>query len=68
MRVAAREHVRAGVPLEEAVMHFRKMVEHEALESVRGNRSRAAELLKVHRNTLCRDLQRDKRGRRSQVW
>ena len=45
-----------GVRLGDAVTEFEKRFIRHALESSRGNQSRAAKLLGIHRNTLSRKL------------
>jgi DNA-binding NtrC family response regulator len=44
------------LPLKEAIKAFEKQYVGAALESVNGNRTRAAELLGIHRNTLAAKL------------
>jgi two-component system response regulator AtoC len=41
-----------GLPLKDAMREFERQAIHRALKSTRGNQSRAAELLGIHRNTL----------------
>ncbi len=45
-----------GMTLKDAVNAFERHYIMETLESVNGNRNRAAEILKVHRNTLLRKM------------
>jgi hypothetical protein len=46
----------AGMSLHEAEEHLRDAIVHEALRRSKGNRTRAARLLRVHRNTFTRLL------------
>jgi len=46
-----------GMKLKDAVAFFEKQYIMETLESVDGNRSEAAEILGIHRNTLLRKLE-----------
>jgi DNA-binding NtrC family response regulator len=48
--------VERGILLEEAVKEFEKKFIKRALERANGNRSRAAKLLGIHRNTLSRKV------------
>ncbi len=55
-----------GIRIGEAVEEFEKRFIKLALENARGNYSRAAKLLGIHRNTLSRKIERyslDKRPR-----
>jgi Fis family transcriptional regulator, factor for inversion stimulation protein len=45
-----------GIRLEEAVTEFEKKFIRRVLEGAKGNQSRAAKLLGIHRNTLSRKL------------
>lgn len=45
-----------GILLEEAVVEFEKKFIKRALERSNGNRSRAAKVLGIHRNTLSRKV------------
>lgn len=45
-----------GIRLDEAVTEFEKKFIRRVLEGARGNQSRAAKLLGIHRNTLSRKL------------
>ena len=59
-----------GIKFEEAVAEFEKKLIRKALEKNKGNQSRAARLLGIHRNTLSRKIlqydlnQKPKRQRR----
>lgn len=56
-----------GILLEEAVAEFEKKFIRRVLEHSRGNQSRAAKVLGIHRNTLGRkvgDYKLDRVGRR----
>jgi len=46
----------SGIPYEEAVREFKKQYLREVLEAHRGNQSKAAEELGMHRNTLSRAM------------
>jgi transcriptional regulator with PAS, ATPase and Fis domain len=48
--------VEGGIRLEEAVGEFEKKFIRRALEQSKGNRSRAAKVLGIHRNTLSRKV------------
>lgn len=48
--------VERGIPLEEAVTEFEKKFIKRVLEHQNGNRSRAAKILGIHRNTLSRKV------------
>ena len=48
----------AGYTLHEALQHFERAYLHRALEQTGGNRTVAARLLGIHRNTLLRRLAR----------
>lgn len=48
--------VERGILLEEAVVEFEKKFIKRALERANGNRSRAAKVLGIHRNTLSRKV------------
>jgi DNA-binding NtrC family response regulator len=48
--------VDGGIRLEEAVGEFEKKFIRRALERSKGNRSRAAKFLGIHRNTLSRKV------------
>jgi len=50
------EMVDRGILLEEAIEEFEKRFIKAAMEGSRGNQSRAARLLGIHRNTLSRKL------------
>jgi DNA-binding protein Fis len=59
--------VERGILLEEAVAEFEKKFIRRVLEHARGNQSRAAKVLGIHRNTLGRkvgDYKLDRVGRR----
>lgn len=45
-----------GIRLEEAVTEFEKKFIRRVLEGAKGNQSRAAKLLGIHRNTLSRKV------------
>jgi Fis family transcriptional regulator, factor for inversion stimulation protein len=45
-----------GIRLEEAVTEFEKKFIRRVLDGARGNQSRAAKVLGIHRNTLSRKL------------
>ena len=45
-----------GILLEEAVTEFEKKFIKRVLEHARGNQSRAAKVLGIHRNTLSRKV------------
>ena len=58
--------VERGILLEEAVAEFEKKFIRRVLEHERGNQSRAAKVLGIHRNTLSRkvgDYKLDRIGR-----
>jgi DNA-binding NtrC family response regulator len=46
----------SGVPYEEAVREFKKQYLREVLVAHRGNQCKAAEELRMHRNTLSRAM------------
>ncbi|MGH7461674.1 MAG: helix-turn-helix domain-containing protein [Longimicrobiales bacterium] len=48
--------VERGVLLDEAVNEFEKKFIRRALERAKGNQSRAARVLGIHRNTLSRKV------------
>ena len=48
--------VEHGILFDEAVGEFEKRFIKRVLDRVRGNRSRAADVLGIHRNTLSRKL------------
>lgn len=48
--------VERGILLEEAVAEFEKKFIRRVLEHERGNQSRAAKILGIHRNTLSRKV------------
>ena len=59
--------VERGILLEEALTEFEKKFIKCVLESAKGNQSRAAKILGIHRNTLSRkvaDYKLDHVGRR----
>ena len=59
--------VQRGILLEEALTEFEKKFIKLVLESAKGNQSRAAKILGIHRNTLSRkvlDYKLDHAGRR----
>ena len=45
-----------GIGLHEAEEMFRYAFMHRALERTKGNRSEAAQLMKIHRNSLLRSI------------
>ena len=45
-----------GIHFDEAVNEFEKKFIKRVLDRSRGNQSRAARLLGIHRNTLCRKI------------
>lgn len=47
-----------GILLEEAVEEFEKRFIKAAMDGAKGNQSRAARLLGIHRNTLSRKLEK----------
>jgi Fis family transcriptional regulator, factor for inversion stimulation protein len=56
-----------GILLEEAITEFEKKFIKRVLEHSKGNQSRAAKVLGIHRNTLSRkvsDYKLDQAGRR----
>ena len=55
--------VERGILLEEAVTEFEKKFIKCVLERLKGNQSRAAKVLGIHRNTLSRKLGEYKLGR-----
>jgi len=50
------EMIEQGILLDEAVGAFEKKFIQTALERTKGNQSKAAEVLGVHRNTLSRKI------------
>ena len=59
------EMIERHILLEEAVSEFEKRFIQTALSKTRGNQSKAAEVLGVHRNTLSRKITQHKlNGRR----
>ena len=59
--------VERGILLEEALTEFEKKFIKCVLEDAKGNQSRAAKVLGIHRNTLSRkvlDYKLDQAGRR----
>jgi Fis family transcriptional regulator len=59
--------VQRGILLEEALTEFEKKFIKNVLEGAKGNQSRAAKILGIHRNTLSRkvfDYKLDQAGRR----
>jgi DNA-binding protein Fis len=48
--------VERGILLEEAVVEFEKKFIRRVLENLKGNQSRAAKVLGIHRNTLSRKV------------
>jgi Fis family transcriptional regulator, factor for inversion stimulation protein len=54
-----------GILLEEAVGEFEKRFIKAAMEGSKGNQSRAARLLGIHRNTLSRKLGKFRLDRRN---
>ncbi|MGH9470360.1 MAG: helix-turn-helix domain-containing protein [Terriglobia bacterium] len=46
-----------GVHYEDAISEFQKRFIRKALEKNEGNRSKAAQMLGIHRNTLSRKLE-----------
>lgn len=48
--------VERGILLEEAVNEFEKKFIKRVLEQLKGNQSRAAKVLGIHRNTLSRKV------------
>jgi DNA-binding NtrC family response regulator len=50
------EMIEKGIRLDEAVGAFERKFIQTALERTRGNQSRAAEVLGLHRNTLSRKI------------
>ena len=50
------EMIEQGILLDEAIGAFEKKFIQTALERTRGNQSKAAEVLGVHRNTLSRKI------------
>jgi DNA-binding protein Fis len=57
--------VERGILFDEAVTEFEKRFIKQMLDRVKGNQSRAAKLLGIHRNTLSRKIGQYKIGRRS---
>jgi DNA-binding protein Fis len=56
--------VERGIHFDEAVNEFEKKFIKRVLDSSRGNQSRAARLLGIHRNTLSRKIDLYKLGQR----
>ncbi|HEV8384117.1 MAG TPA: helix-turn-helix domain-containing protein [Candidatus Acidoferrales bacterium] len=56
--------VERGILFDEAVTEFEKRFIKQTLDRVRGNQSRAAKLLGIHRNTLSRKIGQYKIGKR----
>jgi Fis family transcriptional regulator len=59
--------VQRGILLEEALTEFEMKFIKNVLEGAKGNQSRAAKILGIHRNTLSRkvfDYKLDQAGRR----
>ncbi len=54
-----------GILLDEALTEFKKRFIRRALERARGNQSRAAKELGIHRNTLSRLVEEYKLDRRT---
>jgi Fis family transcriptional regulator, factor for inversion stimulation protein len=52
-----REMVEQGIAYEDAVSEFEKRFIKRVLEKADGNQSRAAEELRIHRNTLSRKIE-----------
>jgi DNA-binding protein Fis len=50
--------VERGILLEEALAEFEKKFIKAVIENAKGNQSRAARLLGIHRNTLGRKIER----------
>ena len=48
--------VERGIKFEEAVGEFEKKLIRKALDTHKGNRSKASRLLGIHRNTLSRKI------------
>ncbi len=57
--------VERGILFDEAVAEFEKKFIRTALDAVRGNQSRAARMLGIHRNTLSRKIDRYKLDRQA---
>jgi len=57
--------VERGILFNEAVGEFEKRFIKRALEHSKGNQSRAAEILGIHRNTLSRKIGQYKLGSRN---
>jgi DNA-binding protein Fis len=58
--------VERGILFDEAVGEFEKRFIKQVLETAKGNQSRAAEILGIHRNTLSRKISQyklDHRGK-----
>ncbi len=55
--------VERGILFDEAVAEFEKKFIRTALDCVKGNQSRAARMLGIHRNTLSRKIGRYKLDR-----
>jgi DNA-binding NtrC family response regulator len=58
--------VERGIQFDEAVNEFEKKFIKRVLDRSRGNQSRAARLLGIHRNTLSRKIDRYKLDNRHQ--
>jgi DNA-binding protein Fis len=59
--------VERGILFDEAIGEFEKRFIKGVLDRVKGNQSRAAELLGIHRNTLSRKITEYKRDGRRHV-
>ena len=57
--------IERGILLDEALTEFKKRFIRRALERARGNQSRAAKELGIHRNTLSRLVDEYKLDRRT---
>jgi Fis family transcriptional regulator len=57
--------IERGILLDEALTEFKKRFIRRALERARGNQSRAAKELGIHRNTLSRMVDEYKLDRRT---
>lgn len=60
LKQAITEMVVAGVPLAEAVRQFRQQYVETALTLSKNNRCAAARLIRSHRNTVGRELKRNR--------
>ena len=58
--------VERGIQFDEAINEFEKKFIKRVLDRSRGNQSRAARLLGIHRNTLSRKIDRYKLDNRHQ--